>query len=270
MPEGDAVWRTARKLHAALAGRVITESDLRWPSLATKDLSGRTTIEVVPRGKHLLHRIEGGLTLHSHLRMDGAWRVEPAAGGARSWRRSHRLRALIGTDEHIALGFLLGELDVVLTANEGRDLVGHLGPDLLDPQWGDGLAHEAAQRLANAPGAIGSALLDQRNLAGLGTMWASETLFLSRLHPLTPTSQVGAAVRARIVDAAHDRLERAIGSVRVPLYVYDKPRRPCERCGTAIERVRVPTVTGDEVVGRGERPTRQMFFCPRCQPAGLG
>ena len=81
MPEGDTVWRTAQRLHAALAGKPIVEADLRWPEISTADLSGRGTIEVVSRGKHLLHRIEGGLTLHSHLRMEGQWRVE-AGGGA--------------------------------------------------------------------------------------------------------------------------------------------------------------------------------------------
>ena len=58
MPEGDAVWRTARRLHGALAGQPLTRSDLCWPSLATADLRGATTLEVVPRGKHLLHRLD--------------------------------------------------------------------------------------------------------------------------------------------------------------------------------------------------------------------
>src|SRR3954452_2801384 len=75
MPEGDTVWQTAKRLHTALAGRVLTRSDLRVPKYATADLTGRTVLDVTPRGKHLLTRVEGGLTLHSHLRMDGSWKV---------------------------------------------------------------------------------------------------------------------------------------------------------------------------------------------------
>ena len=75
VPEGDVVRRTAQRLHAALAGRTLVTSDLRWPSLATVDLRGREVLEVASAGKHLLARVEGGLTLHSHLRMEGQWRV---------------------------------------------------------------------------------------------------------------------------------------------------------------------------------------------------
>ncbi len=81
MPEGDVVWRTARRLHEALAGQVLTSSDFRVPKFATADLTGRTVTETVARGKHLLTRVEGGVTVHTHLRMDGAWRVRPAADG---------------------------------------------------------------------------------------------------------------------------------------------------------------------------------------------
>ena len=91
MPEGDTVWRTARRLHLALAGRELTRTDLRWPSLATVDLTGRTTLEVVARGKHLLHRVEGGWTIHSHLRMTGSWGTYYK--GER-WRRAARSRSV--------------------------------------------------------------------------------------------------------------------------------------------------------------------------------
>ncbi len=75
MPEGDTVWLAARNLDAALAGQTLTRTDLRVPQLATTDLTGRRVLEVVPRGKHLLTRIEGGLTLHTHFRMDGSWHL---------------------------------------------------------------------------------------------------------------------------------------------------------------------------------------------------
>src|SRR5260370_9072408 len=88
MPEGDTVWRTARRLDEALAGRVLTRSDFRVPRFATTDLTGRAVAENVSRGKHLLTRVDGGLTVHTHLRMDGSWRIRPASGYL---PRDHRL-----------------------------------------------------------------------------------------------------------------------------------------------------------------------------------
>ncbi|MBT1091504.1 DNA-formamidopyrimidine glycosylase family protein, partial [Streptomyces sp. Tu102] len=75
MPEGDTVWQTAKRLHAALAGGTLSRSDFRVPKYATADLTGRTVLDVTPRGKHLLTRVEGGLTIHSHLGMEGSWKI---------------------------------------------------------------------------------------------------------------------------------------------------------------------------------------------------
>ena len=84
MPEGDTVRQAARRLHLALAGQVLSLSDFRVPRYGTVDLTGSTVLEVVPRGKHLLMRCSGGITVHSHLRMEGAWRTF-AAG--EPWQR---------------------------------------------------------------------------------------------------------------------------------------------------------------------------------------
>jgi len=75
MPEGDTVWRACKRLNQALAGQVLVRTDFRVPSLATTDLSGRTVAEVVARGKHILMRLSGGVTVHSHFRMDGSWHL---------------------------------------------------------------------------------------------------------------------------------------------------------------------------------------------------
>jgi len=83
VPEGDTVYQAARRLDA-LSGQVLTASDFRIPSLATSDLAGRTVLETVSRGKHLLIRLEGGMTLHSHLKMEGGWtsrRSVPSGAG---------------------------------------------------------------------------------------------------------------------------------------------------------------------------------------------
>ena len=184
MPEGDTVWLTARRLHEALAGRVLTRSDFRVPRYATTDLTGRTVTECAARGKHLLTRVEGGITVHTHLRMDGSWRVRPAAdrvGGG------HRVRLVLANDSWQAVGYQLGIVEVVPTAREAG-VVGHLGPDLLGPDWDPA---EAARRLRAAPArAVGEALLDQRNLAGIGNIYKAEVLFLGGVHPWRPVGEV--------------------------------------------------------------------------------
>lgn len=265
MPEGDTVWRTATRLHQALAGKVIVASDLRWPDIATADLTDRTTLEVVSRGKHVLHRIEGGLTLHSHLRMEGQWRVEATPTLASRWRRNPNLRALVSAPDWTALGMRLGMLDLVPTDREG-DLVGHLGPDVLGPDWDP---DAAVDNLLRADLPVGEALLDQRNLAGVGTMWCAETLFLERVPPWTPTTELGRERLQRIVARAHrlidngknNAVQTSTGSYRLDEahYVHARSGRPCRRCGTTVR-----------VAPIGQEPrTRTMFYCPRCQ-GGLG
>lgn len=265
MPEGDTVWRTATRLHQALAGRAIIESDLRWPEIATVDLTARATLEVVSRGKHLLHRIEGGLTLHSHLRMEGQWRIEATPTLRAGWHTNPGLRALLAADDWTALGLRLGMLDLVRTSRE-HDLVGHLGPDLLGPDWDAG---RAVVSLLASGDLIGSALLDQRNLAGLGTMWCAETLFLERVPPWTPVAELGRERVEAVVDRAHRLIDRGRGNViqsstgsyrtHETHYVHARSGRPCRRCGTTVRVA---------MIGRPPQD-RTMFYCPGCQ-GGLG
>ena len=171
-------------LHAALAGQELTASDFRVPRYATLDLSGQTVDEVRSRGKHLLMRI-GALTVHSHLQMEGSWQVyqpgerwrkpasrpasySPPARRRRSASRWHPWRGAAG--------------------RRGRRWSGHLGPDLLGPDWD---ADEALRRLRQEPDRpIGLALLDQRHLAGIGNVYRCEVCFIARVHPPTPVGQV--------------------------------------------------------------------------------
>ena len=163
MPEGDAVWRTARRLHQGLSGRTLVRTDFRVPAIATVDLAGGTVVETVSRGKHLLTRIDHDQqwTLHTHLKMEGSWRVyEP---GERWGKAGHTARVVLDTGEKVGVGFQLGIVELVLREHEDQ-VVGHLGPDLLGPDWDE---HEAVRRLTADPDRpLGEALLDQRNLAG--------------------------------------------------------------------------------------------------------
>ena len=151
---------------AALGGNRLTRGELRHPRLAEHDLSGRTVLGVHSVGKHLFIRFDDGRSLHTHFRMDGSWHLYRPG---QRWRRpGHQARAVLTSQERVAVGFLLHDMALMATQDE-HQLVGHLGPDLLKPNWDENDAAIAAQRLRGHPGVeLGLALLDQRIMAGVG------------------------------------------------------------------------------------------------------
>jgi endonuclease-8 len=257
MPEGDVVFHTARRLHEALAGRALTRSDFRVPRLATADLTGDVVTETVSRGKHLLTRTKNGLTVHTHLRMDGSWRVRPAAERLRD---SHRIRLVLANEDWQAIGYQLGVVELIRTGEESR-VTGHLGPDLLGPDWD---CAEAVRRLSAEPGrAIGEALLDQRNLSGAGVIFATEMLFLRGIDPWRPVGEVDdlhalVDLGHRLLDANKTRPEHVTTGDTRPgheNWAYGRAGRPCRRCGIPIRR--------GEAGPPGQERLR--FWCPGCQ-----
>jgi endonuclease VIII len=260
VPEGDTVWNTARTLHRALAGGRLTATDFRVPRLATTDLGGWTVLESVSRGKHLLLRMrdpDGArrMTLHSHLRMDGAWRAY-APGERWAARPAHLIRAVLRTADAVAVGYHLHEL-ALLPTDEEEPLLKHLGPDLLGADWEPA---EAVRRIAAHPDtAIAEALLDQRNLAGVGNLYKCEVLFLRGIDPWTPVRQVSdlpglVTLAQRLLASNRGRwVQTTTGSLRKTEtnYVYGRRGQPCRRCGTLIRKVE-----------QGDRVT---YWCPRCQ-----
>jgi len=258
MPEGDVVWQTARRLHEALAGRTLTRSDFRVPRLATASLAGDVVTETASRGKHLLTRTRNGLTVHTHLRMDGNWRVRPAAERVRD---SHQIRLLLANEEWQAVGYQLGVVELIRTSEEDR-VTGHLGPDLLGPDWDPA---EAVRRLRAAPDRpIGEALLDQRNLAGAGTVFATEMLFLRGIDPWRTVGDIKdldalVDLGHRLLNANKARPRRSTTGDTAPgreNWVYGRAGRPCRRCETLIRR-------GEQGPPGQER---LRFWCPSCQP----
>ncbi|GAA2091086.1 Fpg/Nei family DNA glycosylase [Actinomadura alba] len=254
MPEGDTVWLTARRLHLALAGRPLTYSDFRVPGLATTDLRGRNVHEAVPRGKHLLIRVDGGLTVHTHLRMEGSWRIRRPSTRP---PRDHRIRLALANAEWLALGYSLGVVELLRTADEER-AVGHLGPDLLGPDWDPA---EAVRRLREEPErAIGEALLDQRCLAGIGNLYKCEVLFLRGVWPWTPVRDVPdleglTTLAQRLLETNRARwAQSSTGSLSrgETSHVHGRRGAPCRRCGNPIRKV--------------DQGGRLTYWCPSCQP----
>lgn len=254
MPEGDTVFHTASNLRDALVGKTLTRCDIRVPRYATVNLSGHAVDEVVSRGKHLFIRV-GPASIHSHLKMDGIWRVVPRG---KPTRQAYKIRIILETDDIQALGIDLGVLEVLDREND-EDVVAHLGPDLLGEDWNPEVA---AANLAKDPDRpIATALLDQRVLAGVGNVYANELCFVFGRIPTSPVSSLPDPLR--VVNRARDMLwanrsrwNRTTTGNRRPgqdLWVYGRAGEPCRRCDTPIRRA------------ESSDAERITYWCPSCQ-----
>ncbi|GAA1459065.1 Fpg/Nei family DNA glycosylase [Williamsia maris] len=262
VPEGDTVFALARRLDSAMRGRVLTHGELRVPAHATADLADRTVLEHVTYGKHLLTRLSGDLTLHTHLRMQGSWTVSKEG----KWLPRSVMpdvRVVLRTDGPAAYGVRLPVVELLRTGDEDQ-AVGYLGPDPLRTDWD---AAEAARRLAADPGrALVAALLDQRCVAGFGNLWVNELCFLRGHYPWTPVADVDLDALLRLGARALTHSATVPGAMQVTTgnkrkgeqhWVAGRAGRPCLRCGTTILVV-------DEVPNDPER--RRTWWCPHCQP----
>jgi endonuclease VIII len=251
MPEGDTVFRTAAKLREALVGKTLTRCDIRVPRHATVDLTGQVVDEVLSRGKHLFIRV-GDASIHSHLKMDGSWVI----GGFRG--PPHRIRIVVGTADTVAFGIDLGILEV-LERDHDQDVVAHLGPDLLGPDWDPQLA--AANLSAEPDRELADALLDQRVMAGVGNVFANELCFVFGRAPDAPVGTLTDPLR--VARRARDMLwlnrlqlnRTTTGNTRrgQQVWVYGRAGEPCRRCRTPIRMDN----SGDRI----------RYWCPSCQPA---
>ena len=232
------------------------------PEGDTVHLAGRTVLGVRSVGKHLLTRFDDGRSLHSHFRMDGSWHLyRPGM----AWRRpAHEARAVLATAERVAVGFALHDLELLPTDAEDR-VVGHLGPDLLDPDWGDAHAAEALRRFtARRDHELGLVLLEQRVMAGVGNLYKAEVCFLLGLSPWTLVRDVPDPARAvalsrELLLRNKDRPEQSTTGELArgrQHWVFERGRQRCLRCGTRI----AVGEQGDGVYAR------VAYWCPRCQP----
>lgn len=271
MPEGDTIFRAARTLQRALAGRQVTAFESVYPALTRIDvdapLAGRTILSVSARGKHMLMAFSGDLWLHTHMRMHGSWHLYKPGEAWRAPRRE--MRVLVATAAVVAVAFHV-PIAAFLTS---RDLARHeqiqaLGPDLADPTFDRA---EVLRRIrATGDGPVEERLLNQRVLSGIGNVLKSEILFVAGVNPFTPVAQLDDATIDRILTVALRLMamnivesssmtpvfgRRTTGSLdpRAKLWVYGRGGKPCRRCGSAI---------AGQKTGADARVT---YWCPRCQ-----
>ncbi len=244
---------------AGLVGRTVTGSDFRVPQHATADLSGRQVLAFDSYGKHMLTRFSGGLTLHTHFEMDGAWQLV-GPGRRLPAAFDEEIRLVLATDGPTAYALRMPVLELVETGRE-TEVVGHLGPDLLAEPFDEAAA---LQRLAADPARpLVEAVLDQRNVAGIGNLWAVETCYLRGVSPWTPAAGVDVAAFLRLARRMMRHSLEHPGQVTTgdtrrgrTHWVYGRAGRPCRRCGTEVA-FRDAT---------GEPYARETWWCPVCQP----
>jgi endonuclease-8 len=257
MPEGDTIHHAAKRIGVALVGSDILEIETphprhaldRWP----ERLGGRAVRRVDAHGKHLFVRFEGDLTLHSHLRMTGLWGVYRRG---QRWRRSPRRAWLVmRTSDHEVVQFDGPVLELMTGSRTRFDRrIAALGPDVLADEL-DESAFLRRLRDDDPTRGIGDALLDQRNLAGVGNLWKSEGCFLAGVDPWRRLGELSDEQALAPVRAVRPLMREAAeaGSHTRELFVHERAGRPCRRCGTLI-RAR----------GQGD-DNRTTYWCPTCQ-----
>jgi endonuclease-8 len=256
VPEGDTIHYAASRIRPVLEGHVPDEIATphprfgrdRWP----ERLAGRAVRSVDAHGKHLFLRFEGGLTIHSHLRMTGSWRVIDAD------RAPSRSAWLVLRRDGRQVVQVKGPVLELMTDSRTRldQRIAGLGPDILAPEF-DYERFLRRLREDDPTRPIGDAVLQQRTVAGIGNLWKVEACFEAEIDPWRPTGSVSDEEAVAIVDAARPRMQQSArdGNQTRHRRIYGRSGQPCPRCGGA-SRIRVRGQWDDN------RPT---FWCPRCQ-----
>jgi endonuclease-8 len=250
VPEGDAIFRTARVLHRALAGKTVTQFESVLPPLLRVDdqspLRGRTVERVTASGKHLIIEFSDELTLHTHMRMNGTWHLYRA--GER-WRRPRSdMRVVIRTEDFEAVGFNIP----VAEFHRGAPDLQRLGPDVLATDFDQA---EAIRRMRlHDAGEIANVLLNQNVIAGIGNIYKSEALFAAGVNPFARVESLDDAVLSRVIKHARSIMRRAASGPADRRALYRRGGQPCRKCGTAIE------------ARKQGFDARGTYWCPKCQP----
>ena len=256
MPEGDTIRSAANRVGAALVGRAIESVETPHPRFDNDGwpvkLAGRCVRGVDAHGKHLMIRFEGGLTLHSHLRMTGAWGVYPR--GKRWHRGAHRAWLVIRTADHEVVQFDGPVLELMTDGRSRFDQrLARLGPDVLAEDFDDD-AFIRRLREDDQTRGLGDALLDQRNVAGIGNIWKTEGCFAAGIDPWRRLSQVSDAEALSVIHAVRPLMQASVANgFPKTLQIYKRHGTPCPRCRRIIR-----------AGGQGD-DNRTTYWCPACQ-----
>lgn len=273
MPEGDTIFRAARTLHRALAGKIVTRFESVFPALTRvhedTPITGRTVELVTARGKHLLIRLSGDLTLRTHMRMNGSWHIYRPG---EAWQRSRRdMRIVLATSDFVAVGFSIPVAEWLRTSAAGRhEELRKLGPDLLADDFDAAEAERRLRERGDTP--IADALLNQRVMAGIGNVYKSEVLFACRVDPFALVRTLSDEQLSCLIATARKFLRANVSEGLAPmstylgfrkttgrsdpterLWVYGRAGDPCRRCGTAVK------------ISKQGRDARLTYWCPACQ-----
>jgi endonuclease-8 len=260
MPEGDTIFRAARTLHRALAGKRVAKFETAFAQLARVDdetpIAGRTIDAVRAAGKHLIIDFSGDLSLRTHMRMNGSWHIYKT--GERWQRPRNDMRVVVATDDYVAVGF-----NVPIAEFQPRQTKLDLGPDFLAETFDEA---EAARRIrAHADDEIADVLLNQRVVAGIGNVFKSEVAFLAKVNPFRRVADVSDEELQHILTLGRRLMQRNVlpgtrerrttdrAQPGESLWVYGRGGDPCRKCGTPI------------AYRKQGRDVRGTYWCPKCQ-----
>lgn len=276
MPEGDTIFRTARSLGRALAGKPITVFRSTYPKLTRfhqdTPLTGQTVQSVEARGKWLLIHFSGGGTLATHMLMSGSWHIY--RHGERWQQPRFNMRIVIENSSYIAVGFRVPVAEMHNAQSLARNRrIPPPDTDILNPDFN---VNEAIQRIQqHGREEIGDVLLHQEVLAGVGNVFKSEVCFVTGINPFCKVAalsrdQIASAVTAsqklvgaNVLEDSGDTIVTYGGQRRrtthesdpsASLWVYGRNNEPCRKCGEPVRR---------RIQGPDARVT---FWCQRCQP----
>ena len=279
MPEGDTIYRAARALQKALAGKAVTSFDTGLATLASVDhntpLVGRVVERVEARGKWCLLYFSGDLILVTHMLMSGSWHIYRTGEKWRMGRNRMRASITCGDFQVVAFNVPIAEFHTARSL-ERSSQIPRLGPDILSGEVSESDAVESLRKNAasNPDTEIAVALLDQRVIAGLGNVYKSEVAFAAGVHPfrrmstLTPDEAqklitiAARYMKANVADGSSDSIVTYTGNRRTThsmdrtdrLWVYGRHGKECRRCGATIAMRK-----------QGEQ-ARSTYWCPSCQP----
>lgn len=271
VPEGDSIFQLSTRLQF-MVGREVLRCSLRVPSVALVDFSGETVDRIWPYGKHLYMQF-GPRILHTHLKMEGTWAMHLKGDRWRKPGFTARVVLELEGAPHPrpieVVGHSLGTVEV-FKIDDYHERIKYLGPDVLAQDWDSRGQMEAYRRLLLRPRrSIGTALLDQKNLAGVGNEYRAEICFLCGIHPATPVSNVDltrvlGVTRKLMWDNRTSPIRVTTGVHRAGenSYVFGRSGRPCRRCRTPIQQ---DFLGGPDQGGDSDELERLIWWCPVCQ-----